>query len=79
MSAHAMEEMAEDALDIDDVEYALLNGEIRRIERDDLRGDRYVIQGIAVDDITPVGVVGRFASSERYLIITVYMVTDLEE
>ena len=38
MSAHAMEEMAEDGLDIEDVEQAILNGRIARIERDDPRG-----------------------------------------
>lgn len=35
MSAHAMEEMAEDDLDVDDVESAILRGTIVRIERDD--------------------------------------------
>lgn len=32
MSGHAMEEMAEDDLDIEDVEYAIMNGRISRIE-----------------------------------------------
>jgi hypothetical protein len=40
MSAHAMEEMAEDDLDILDVEEAALNGHIARIEKDDPRGTR---------------------------------------
>jgi hypothetical protein len=62
MSAHAMEEMAEDDLDIEDVEHALLTGAIRRIERDDPRGVKYVVQGLAVDGVTLVGIVGRFAS-----------------
>ena len=35
--------------------------------------------GTAVDQQTPVGVVGRFSSNGRYLIITVYEVTELEE
>ena len=77
MSAHAMEEMAEDDLDIEDVEQAILNGRIARIERDDPRGTRYVIEGVATDGLTPVGVVGRFTSNGRYLIITVYEVTQL--
>ena len=78
MSAHAMEEMAEDLLTILDVEEAVLRGQIIRVERDDPRGTKYVVVGTALDQQTPVGVVGRFASSGRYLIITVYEVTELE-
>ncbi len=78
MTAHATEEMAEDDLDILDVEQAVLNGEITKIEKDDLRGTKYVIEGTGADQITPVGVVGRFASNDRYLIITVYEVTEPE-
>ncbi len=79
MSAHAMEEMAEDALDIEDVQRAILNGNIARIDRDNPRGTRYVVEGVGVDGITPVGVVGRFTSTSRYLIITVYEITELED
>ena len=75
MTAHAMEEMAEDLLDIVDIESAVLNGRITRIERDDPRGTKYVIEGIAADQRTPVGVVGRFAGNRSYLIITVYEVS----
>lgn len=76
MSAHAMEEMAEDMLDILDVECAVLNGRITQIQKDDPRGTKYIVKGVAVDRQTPVGVVGRFASSGRFLIITVYEVTE---
>ena len=79
MSAHAMEEMAEDLLDIVDVETAVLNGDIVRVERDDPRGTKYVVEGVAVDQKTPVGIVGRFTGNERYLVITVYEVIKLEE
>lgn len=72
MSAHAMEEMAEDLLDI---EAAVLSGTISRMEKDDLRGTKYVVVGLAADRRTPVGVVGRFVDSERFLMITVYVVT----
>jgi len=75
MSAHAMEEMAEDILTILDVEEAVLSGQIVRIERDDPRGTKYIVVGTALDQQTPVGVVGRFASTGSYLIITVYEVT----
>jgi hypothetical protein len=79
MSAHAMEEMAEDMLTILDVEEAVLVGQIIRVEKDDPRGTKYVVVGTASDQQTPVGVVGRFASTGRYLIITVYEVTELED
>ena len=76
MTAHAMEEMAEDDLDIIDVEHAVLSGRVARLERNDPRGTKYVIEGVAADGLTPVGVVGRFASDDRYLIITVYQITE---
>ncbi|MFN0123198.1 MAG: DUF4258 domain-containing protein [Blastocatellia bacterium] len=78
LSAHAAEEMAEDNLDIPDLEQAILNGRLARVEKDDPRGTKYVVEGIAVDQITPVGVVGRFTGAERYLIITIYEITDVE-
>ncbi len=76
MTAHAMEEMAEDNLDIMDLEYSILNGTIVRIDRDDPRGTKYVVKGVAADEITLVGTAGRFTSVARYLIITAYKVTD---
>jgi hypothetical protein len=78
MSAHAMEEMAEDLLTIEDIESAVLNGRVSLIEKDDPRGTRYTIEGVAMDQQTPVGVVVRFATSGLYLVITVYEVTKLE-
>ncbi|MCC5635222.1 DUF4258 domain-containing protein [Nostoc sp. CHAB 5844] len=78
MSAHAMEEMAEDMLTILDVEEAVLTGQVIRVEKDDPRGTKYIVVGTALDQQTPVGIVGRFASSGRYLIITVYEVTQIE-
>jgi len=50
MSVHAMEEMAEDDLDIIDIEHAVLNGHLDRTERDDSRRARYVIEGAAADE-----------------------------
>lgn len=78
MSAHAMEEMSEDKLDITDIEGAILNGRITKIEKDDPRGTKYVLEGIATDQSTPVGVVGRFTSTGRFLIITVYAINEKE-
>lgn len=76
MTVHAMEEMAEDGLDIIDVEQAALNGRVIRREKDDPRGTKYVVEGFAPDGETQVGLIGRFQNSERYLIITVYEVKD---
>jgi len=75
MTVHALEEMAEDGLDIVDMEHAVLAGHVVRIERDDPRGNKYVIEGLASDGVTPVGVVGRFTGSGWYLIITIYAIT----
>lgn len=72
MTAHAMEEMAEDVLSILDVESAVLTGEITRTEKDDPRGTKYVVTGVADDKKTRVGVVGRFITARRFLIVTVY-------
>jgi hypothetical protein len=74
MTVHAMEEMAEDDLDIVDIEHAVLTGQVVRREKDDPRGTKYVVEGLAADGETPVGVVGRFKIAERYLILTVYEV-----
>ena len=79
MSVHAVEEMAEDNLDIIDIEHAVLNGRLDRTERNDPRGTRYVIEGAAADKQNAVGVVGRFTSTDRYLIITVYAMIEPEE
>lgn len=76
MTVHAMEEMAEDNLDILDVEHAILNGQITSSEKDDRRRTKYVIHGISVDKHTEIGVVGRFKETGRYLIITVYEIFD---
>lgn len=76
MSAHAMEEMAEDNLDIEDVQHAILNGHISHISKNDPRGTKYTVEGAAADNRTPVGVVGRFTTTDRYLIITVYEISN---
>jgi hypothetical protein len=73
-----MEEMAEDLLRIEDIEAAVLSGRVSRIEKDDRRGTQYIREGVAMDRQTPLGVVGRFASSGIYLVITVYEVTECE-
>jgi len=69
MTFHATEEL----------EHSILNGSIARIDRDDPRGAKYVVEGVAVDQITPVGSAGRFVNPERYLIITVYEIIEPDE
>ena len=72
LTFHAVEEMAEDNLDINDIENAILNGSIRKTEMDDPRGPRYTVVGPSVDGTTQVGVVGRFKETQVFLVITVY-------
>jgi Domain of unknown function (DUF4258) len=75
VTIHAIEEMAEDGLTIEDVEHAVLNGHLTRTEKDDPRGNKSVVEGHALDRTTRVGVVGRFTENDRFLIITVYAIT----
>jgi Domain of unknown function (DUF4258) len=72
LTVHAFEEMAEDDLDVFDIEEAVLNVRIVRTYKRDPRGTRYTIKGLAVDGVTVVGIVGRFHAIDRFLIITVY-------
>lgn len=75
MTHHAVEEMAEDNLGILDIESAILSGQITKIERDDPRGTKHIIEGIGIEQFTSVGVVGRFKETGIFLIITVYEIT----
>lgn len=74
MTVHAVEEMAEDDLDIFDIEAAALNGQVVRRGKQDPRGIKYTIQGFALDGERLVGIVGRCHGADRFLIITVYEV-----
>ena len=76
MTVHAVEEMAEDQLDLTDVEAAILSSRVVKTEEDDPRGTKYVVHGAGANGISPVGTVGRFTETGRYLIITVYEVTE---
>ena len=75
MTVHALEEMAEDGLQVVDVEASVLNGTVVRLEKRDPRGTRYTVHGLGADHAMPVGTVGRFTGTGRYLIITAYRVT----
>ena len=72
MTQHANEEMAEDNLDILDIETSILCGQITKIEKNDPRGTKYTIEGMIKDNKTFVATVGRFTTTGKYRIITVY-------
>jgi len=74
MTKHALDEMVDDHLTRVDVESAVLAGTITKTTKSDLRGTKYTVVGLATDQETVVGVVGRFTETGRYLIITVYEV-----
>jgi len=72
VSDHALDEAADDDLDIFDIETALLSGRIRSTFTNDPRGTRYEVIGAACDQERSVAVVGRFRGDEVFRIITVY-------
>ena len=72
LTVHAVEEMADDDLDLLDIEEAILNGAIVQRNKHDHRGTKYTIEGLVSDGEKLVGVVGRFHGIDRFLIITVY-------
>ncbi len=76
LTYHAVDEMVEDGLGIVDIEHAILSGSVTKTEIDDPQGTKYTIIGLAEDQRTEVGVVGRFKGTKTYLIITVYEVTE---
>jgi len=76
VTIHAVEEMAEEGLDIFDVEAAIACGQVTKMETDDPRGARCTIVATAANGRTRVGVVSRFKETGIFLIITVYAVTE---
>jgi len=70
--------MAEEGLDLIDVEAAVLNGRVGKTHKDDPRGTRYVVRGVGADGITFLETVGRFTETGRYLIVTVYRLGESE-
>ncbi len=72
LTLHAIEEMAEDDLDVLDIEQAVLTGQVVRRSIRDARGVKYTVEGLATDGERVVGIVGRFHAGDRFLVITVY-------
>jgi hypothetical protein len=72
LTEHAYDEMAEDDLDVLDVESAILTGDIMRTFTQDPRGTRFEVLGFGTDQTLRVGVVVRFVEHDQLLILTVY-------
>ena len=75
LTYHAIEEMADDGLGTFDIEKAILNGKLVKIDKNDPLGNKYIFRGVGGDKFTPIGVVGRFKETGVFLIITVYAIT----
>ena len=68
---HFFEEMADDDLELIDIETAIANGRLTRRFTKDVRGTRYEVAGNAIDGRT-IGVICRIKESGKVLLITVY-------
>lgn len=68
LTEHADNQAVADGFDIYDVEYAILNGKIRRTWP---KEDKYEIIGISLDS-RPFGVVCRVTKTGKVRVITVY-------
>ncbi len=75
LSAHAEDEMIDDALERDDIEYAILKGRIQKKLSYDIRGVRYRIEGPSKDG-EQIQVICRFKEDSALVIITVYKLTE---
>ena len=73
LSSHAEEEMADDRLERNDIEHAILRGKIDKNLTQNMTGTRYRIAG-PTEDGRPVHVVCRFKEVSGLIIITVYAV-----
>jgi len=71
LASHAEEEMLGDDLDRNDVENAILKGQINKKMTRDIRGTRYRIEGSAMDGRL-IHVLCRFRRSANLIIMTVY-------
>lgn len=71
-TAHANDEMADDGLDIIDVENSILFGNIVRVQKNDPHGVQYIVHGPAKHGGALLCTVGRFTASGWYRIITIY-------
>jgi hypothetical protein len=79
MTVHGQEEMEADGLTLDDVEHALLTGEIVERQKDQhTEQAKYLVEGSSLRDERTM-VVAKIGPTGRLVIITVYRSTDEEE
>lgn len=79
LTQHAVEELADDDLDILDLESAVAAAILLRVQTDDARGARYTVAGPSVNGQRRVGVVGRFTDEGRFVVITVFQALKRED
>ena len=70
---HFFEEMADDDLQLVDIEAAILNGKIRRRFTRDPRGARYEVVGVSTDG-RQVAIICRIKDTGKLLFITTYVI-----
>ena len=74
MTTHTNDEMADDDMEILDIEHSILIGQILKVDKDDPRGTKYTIRGTNKSGVVQIETVGRFTTSGLYRIITVYAI-----
>jgi hypothetical protein len=75
-SKHAYDEMREDELGEHEIREAILDADLRRVDKDELGRKCYCLEG-STRNFRKVGVVLRLdENADKYLIITVYQIFD---
>jgi hypothetical protein len=72
LSIHVENELEDDGFTDQDLETAILNGEIVRRERDNIGRPKYVIEGTALDGRGLTAVVQPFQIRQLIVIVTAY-------
>ena len=72
LSAHVENELEDDGFTDQDLEAAILNGEIVRRERDNLGRPKYIIEGTALDGRGLTAVVQPFQTRHLVVMVTAY-------
>jgi hypothetical protein len=72
LSTHVENELENDNFTEQDLEAAILNGEIVRRERDAIGRPKYIIEGMTLDGRGLTAVVQPFSTRQPVVIVTVY-------
>jgi hypothetical protein len=72
LSIHAENELADDNLNEQDLEAAILNGTIIRRERDPIGRPKYIVEGKTLEEKDLTAVVQLFQTRQLVIIITAY-------